>query len=78
MRGRIVNDTDQEVSLMYLTVAYYGYDGHIIGICGTNVMDILPNNKTSFDCAGIYLPDQVTLNTVANYTIYANDTYYQW
>ncbi|MDO4198444.1 MAG: FxLYD domain-containing protein [Erysipelotrichaceae bacterium] len=76
-KGRIINETDEEVSYIYLTVVYYGSDGEILGITGTSVTDILPNDKTSFDCSGLMLSG-FTVDDVVDYRIYCDEMYMQF
>ncbi len=76
-KGRIVNETDKDISLIYVTAAYFDINGKVLGISGTNVTDIKANSKTSFDNAGIFL-DGFTLKDVASYKIYADETYMQF
>lgn len=74
--GRITNDTEEDVGLLYIQVLYYDYDGKIIGISGTNLTDLLAGRTMSFEISGIGLPDDVNMGTVGRYVIIARDTFY--
>ena len=76
-RGRIVNETDKEISLIYVTTVYYDSEGKVLGISGTNVMDITAKDQTSFDDSGMLMPD-FDVEDVADYKIYADEMYLQF
>ena len=77
VRGRIVNDTDNDVSLIYVTAVFYNADGKVLGISGTNVTDILKNDKTSFDITSIGMKE-FPIESVAEYEVYADEMYFQF
>lgn len=76
-KGRIVNDTDEDASYIYVTAVYYGHDGRVLGISGTSVTDIRAHEKTSFDDSGIFM-DDFSVDDVAEYVVYADDMYIQF
>lgn len=76
--GRVVNDTNEDVSYMYINFIFYDKSGKILGITGTSVTDIKAGKKGSFDCSLMYCDDAVTFENVAKYEIVAEDSYYQW
>lgn len=78
VRGRLINDSDEDISYIYVTVVFYNTEGVPLGIGGVNVTDILANDKTSFDVSGISLPSQATIDNVADYVVYAETMYLQW
>ena len=77
VKGRIINDTDKEVSLLYITTVYYNAEGHVIGVSYSSVTDVQPNSKTSFDDSGT-LNTQMSLDMVADYKVYAAEMYLQF
>ena len=76
-RGRIIIETDKEISLIYVTTVYYDSEGKVLGISGTNVTDITANDQTSFDDAGLFMPN-FDVDDVADYKIYADEMYLQF
>lgn len=76
--GRIVNDTDEEISYIYVNFIFYDKNDNVIGITGTSVMDIAPGKKGSFDSMLMFSHDDLTLNNIAKYEVVAEDMYYQW
>lgn len=77
IKGRIVNETDKDISLIYVTTVFYDSNGKVLGISGTNVTDIKANSKTSFDDSGIFMKD-FSVNDVADYRVYADEMYMQF
>ena len=77
VKGRIINDTDKEISLLYITTVYYNAEGHVIGVSYSSVTDVQPNSKTSFDDSGM-LNTQMSLDMVADYKVYAAEMYLQF
>ncbi len=76
-RGRVVNETNEEISAIYLRAVYYDKDGKVLGISGTNVFNLAANKKTSFDNPGFSMSD-FSLDDVAFYEIYADEWYFQF
>ncbi len=77
IKGRIVNETDKDISLIYVTTVFYDSNGKVLGISGTNVTDIKANSKTSFDDSGIFMKG-FSVNDVADYRVYADEMYMQF
>lgn len=77
IKGRVINDTDKEVSLIYITTVYYNAEGHVIGVSYSSLMDVQPNSKASFDDTGL-LNTQMSLDMVADYKVYAAEMYLQF
>ncbi len=76
-KGRITNETDEEISNIYVQVVYYDKDGRVLGISGTNVSNIKATDRTSFDLSGI-LMNEFSVEDVADYVVYADEYYYQY
>ena len=77
VKGRIVNETDKEISLIYVTTVFYDKEGKVLGISGTNVTGITANDKTSFDDSGMFM-EKFTVDQVDHYTVYADEMYLQF
>ena len=78
VKGRIVNESNKEISYMYVTVVYYDKDGRVLGINGTSVTNIPANAKKSFEISGFIACRDFTLNDVGNYVVYADEMYMQF
>ena len=78
LTARMTNDTDQDVSYLYVTVAYYDSDGEIIALSGTSVTDFLAGRKVSFEISGINLPEDLTTDDIDDYKIFAREDFYAW
>ncbi len=76
--GRVVNDTNKDISYIFINFIFYDKSGKIIGIDGTSIMDIPAGKKGSFDSTIMFGHDDLTLKNIANYEIIAEDDYYQW
>ena len=76
-KGRITNETDEDISNIYVQVVYYDKNGKVLGISGTNVSNIKANDRTSFDLSGIMM-NEFSVEDVANYVVYADEYYYQY
>ena len=77
MTGRVFNDTSEEQGI-YLQVVYYDADMNCLGITGTNVYGMLPNEYTSFEVSGMGLQNSFDASQVSHYTVYAREYSYQW
>ena len=75
--GRVLNDTTEETSL-YLQVVYYDANDKCIGISGTNVYDIAPNENRSFEITSVGIQNAFVPANVARYLLFARETYYQF
>ncbi len=76
--GRVVNDTNEDISYLYVNFIFYDKNGKVIGIDGTSVTDIPAGKKGSFDSTLMFSHDALTLENIANYEVIAEDSYYQW
>ena len=76
--GRVINKTDKDENLAYLTILYYNSDGKVIGIDNTYVSDVSAGGKTSFDCKSLYLDDSIKFEDIAKYEVKAYSRYYQY
>ena len=76
--GRVVNDTNKDVSYMYVNFIFYDKDGKILGITGTSVTDIPAGKKGSFDSTIMYGHDDLKLDKIVKYDVIAEESYYQW
>lgn len=76
--GRVINNTDEGVSYLYLNVIFYDANGKVLGITGTSVSDLAAGNKASFECTTMFANDNLTMDNVADYEIIAEETYMQF
>lgn len=70
--GRVENTTDEAADMVYIVAALYDADGNPIAVEFTILSDELaPGDKIGFEFQSFTLPDSVTADAVADYTIYA-------
>ncbi len=77
VKGRIVNETDKEISMIYVTTVFFDKEGKVLGISGTTVTDITANDKTSFDDPGMFM-EKFSVDQVDHYKVYADEMYLQF
>lgn len=75
-KGRVVNETDKEISLLSVGIVYYDGEGKVLGISNTSLINVKADGKTSFDDSGMLLKG-FTVEDVAEYVVYATEVYYQ-
>lgn len=76
--GRLTNTSEDEINLLYINVIYYDGNGNVIGISGTNVMDIQPGDTTSFEITGSFFSDNVGYADIAEYRVIPRAWYMQF
>ena len=76
--GRIINDTDEDVEYIYINVIFYDANGKVLAITGTSVTDIPAEGKASFECDAMFANENATMDSIADYQIIAEETYYQF
>lgn len=70
--GRVENTTNEAASMVYIVAALYDADGNPVAVEFTILSDELaPGDKVGFEFQSFSLPDSVTADAVADYTIYA-------
>ena len=75
--GRIVNDTDEDVSVV-ISVVLYDKAGKVIGLYDSSVYDVTAGGKTSFDRTMAFLNADITIKDIADYKVIARSDYYQF
>ena len=77
--GRVENNTEEAQSSVYVVAFLYGADGNLIGIAYDIFMDeIAPGDKMGFSASAFSLPDDVTIDAVASYSVVAYPFQYQF
>ncbi len=76
IKGRVINDTDQDVSSLNVKTVFFNAEGRPIGVSGTSVYDVGANSKTSFDDSGLL--NTFSINDVADHRTYAYEMYWQY
>lgn len=77
--GRITNNTKEDDSLVYVQVIFYGANGNVIHITGTNIMNLLAGQTQSFEVSILSTSDEnVSYENIANYEVIARKVHYQW
>lgn len=76
--GRLTCTSTQTESLSYVVATFFDNDHIPIGISFTIISeDLNPNDKIGFEVSGVRLPEYVTTDSVADYTIYAYPMQFQ-
>lgn len=77
--GRITNNTREDDSLVYVQVIFYGENGNVIYITGTNIMNLLAGQTQSFEILILPTPDEnILYENIANYEVIARKAHYQF
>ncbi|MCR5776826.1 MAG: FxLYD domain-containing protein [Lachnospiraceae bacterium] len=76
--GRIVNNTDEDESYLYINVIFYDSNHKVLAITGTSVTDLSAGGKTSFECSSMFADDTVTIDKIADYEVIAEESYMQF
>lgn len=70
--GRVENNSDKDVSFVYVTVFLYNSENELLATAFTILTDDLKaGDKIGFSASTISVPDYVTLENVDHYEIYA-------
>lgn len=77
--GRITNNTKEDDSLVYVQTIFYGKNGNVIHITGTNIMNLLAGQTQSFEISILSTSDEnVSYENIANYEVIARKAHHQW
>lgn len=77
--GRIKNNTNDDVGLVWVAVVFFREDGTPIAACGTNVTDLKAGEQQSFDADAVYLMNlNLEYSDITRYEVYACKTQYQF
>ena len=78
-RGRVINDTNEDIDLLMISIIYYDKEGRVLGISFTTLSDVKAQGKGSFDDSGLLMAGgNFKVDDVADYKIYAAEMYYQF
>lgn len=72
--GRVTNDTEDEVSYLYISVLYYNSNGQCVGVSGTSLTEIAPDETKSFEISGIGAPNGYD-GDLADYKVIAREMF---
>ena len=75
--GRLTNDTDEEVSYIYVNVLYYNSAGECVGVGGTSVTSVAAGDTKSFEISGIGAPNGYG-DDLADYKVIATEMFFGW
>ena len=75
--GRVENTTEEEQSLVFISVMLFDAENKPIGHMATFV-DLAPKDKKGFECSALSLPDDISLDDVASYAVVAYNQQYQF
>lgn len=76
--GRVENDTDEDISYIYINIIFYDSNGKVLALSGTSLTDIAAGNKGSFDTSTMFGNDNLKLEDIAETKVIAEDTYFQF
>lgn len=77
--GRITNNTREDDSLVYVQAIFYGKNGNVIYITGTNIMNLLAGQTQSFNISILPTSDKnISYENIANYEVIARKSHYQF
>ncbi len=72
MLGRVENTSDEAQSMVYIATAMYDAAGTPVGLM-FNILteELAPGAKIGFECNGMSLPEDVTVDAIASHVTYA-------
>lgn len=71
-RGRVENTTDEAQNMVYVVLILKDGEGTPVGLLFTILSEELaPGDKIGFEASGLSLPDDVTVDSVASFEVYA-------
>lgn len=76
--GRVTNNTKKDDSYCYLTYVLFGADGNPIGAGGTSVTDLNAGSTIGFKASSLMMPEEVTIDSIANFTVFAEKEVYEY
>jgi hypothetical protein len=72
MVGRVENTSQDDCDMVYIVAILFDANGQPVGTLMTILSDTLKaGDKVGFELSTLSLPDDVTLDTVANYEVFA-------
>ena len=79
MIGRVENDSKETQNMVYVVANLYNANGECIGVLSTIITDdIAAGDQIGFEASALSMPDDVTSDAIADYTIYAYPLQYQF
>jgi len=79
MMGRVENTTDEAQSFVYVAAALFDDTDSPIGLIFTILMENLePGDRIGFEQGSLSLPDDITLDSVARYEVFAYISEFQF
>ena len=76
--GRIINNTDKDIGLLYVGVLFKDASGKVLIITGTNVMGIDAGSTTSFEVSTLFKNIAINFEDIAEYEVVARKSHYQY
>ena len=76
--GRITNDTDEDVGIIYPRAILFDANHKVIGITGVNITDLYANSTASFEISGMLTQKNATYENIASFEIIAEEMYFQY
>ena len=70
--GRVTNNTGEDASLVYVAIALYDADGAVVDVVFTVLTDgLAAGAQMGFEASSFSLPENVTAEQVADYSVWA-------
>lgn len=75
--GEITNHKDEDNNYFYIYIILYDKNGDVLGVTGA-VADMPAGETVSFQSYGADLPEDITIDMIADYKVIARDAYFNW
>ena len=76
--GRVENDTNEEISYIYIHIIFYDSSGKALAMKGTSLSKIAPGSKGSFDTSTLFGNSNLKIEDIADTKVIAEDSYHQF
>jgi len=79
IKGRVENTSDEKQGMTYIAAILIDNEGLPIGLIFTIITDdLLPGDKAGFEGSALSFPDEITVESVASYVVFAYPLQYQF
>lgn len=76
--GRVENKTDEDDSLVTISVIFYNKKGKVIGITSDLIDELKAGEKKSFEASTMFSSDSIKLKNIKDYKVIARKGYMQF
>lgn len=71
-------NTEIEQYTVQINYLLYDANGKVMAITGTSVTDLKAGSTTSFECSCMFADDNATIDSIKDYKVIAQTSYFQW